>query len=75
MAIYTANNTVKTLTLHKDTCWTVKKDQLDACGCGITGKEGAQRWFCERHMNTDAVNEFMKGKFWSILLCDICFRG
>ena len=74
MAIYTASKTVKTLTLHKDNCRVIKRDKLDPCGCGITGKESDQRWFCERHMSIDAVNEFMNGKFWSILLCDLCYR-
>ena len=74
MAIYTVNRVVKTLTIHKDYCRVIPKEGLRACGCGDRGREGNQRWYCERHITSTAVNAYMKGKFWAIVMCDICFR-
>jgi hypothetical protein len=75
MAMYTANSVVKTLTIHKPDCqWAQRGNPGLACGCREGGEKGNQRWYCENHMNIDEVNEFMKGKYWAILLCDACFR-
>jgi hypothetical protein len=49
-------------------------DELKPCGCGPTGKSGNQYWFCEKHITHEAVDEFMDGRFWAILICDVCFR-
>lgn len=74
MAVYTVNQVVKTLTIHKDGCRVIPWDKLRACGCGDTGQKGQQRWYCEKHISSNAVNEYTNGKFWAILMCDICFR-
>jgi hypothetical protein len=74
MAVYVVNKVVKTLMIHKDDCRVVQKSGLKPCGCGVTGQKGQQRWYCEKHISSNAVNEFMNGKFWAILMCDICFR-
>jgi hypothetical protein len=75
MAVYTANNVVKTLTIHKSTCRVIPKDNMKLCGCGDRGQAGNQRWYCEKHIHTEDVNRFMNGKFWAILFCDICYRA
>lgn len=74
MAVYTVNQVVKTLTIHKDHCRVIPRGKLKACGCGDTGQKGQQRWYCEQHIRTTDVNKYMNGKFWAILMCDICFR-
>ena len=74
MAVFTANSVVKTLTVHKDDCHWVPRPKLRACGCGETGGKGSQIWWCEDHFSTDQVNEFMRGKFWAVVLCDTCCR-
>jgi hypothetical protein len=74
MAVYTASPVVKTLTVHKDHCRFIPREKLRPCGCGDTGQTGSQRWYCETHMNTNLVNEYMNGKYWAILVCDVCFR-
>lgn len=74
MAVYTANRPNKTLVIHKPSCRVIPKEGLRACGCGDRGELGNQRWYCEEHISLDAVNEFMRGRFWAILLCDLCFR-
>ena len=74
MAIYTANKPVKTLTLHKNGCRVIPLDDLKPCGCGDTGAKGNQRWYCEEHISIDQVNNFENGRYWAILLCDLCFR-
>ncbi len=75
MAVYTVSKVVKTLTIHKDNCRVIPRDKLKACGCGDTGQRGEQRWYCEKHISSNAVNEYMNGKFLAILMCDICFRN
>lgn len=74
MAVYTVNRVVKTLTIHKVDCHFIHREGLRPCGCGDTGKEGNQRWYCEQHITIDDVNDYMKGKFWAILFCDVCFK-
>ncbi|MEN6300032.1 MAG: hypothetical protein ABFD51_09035 [Anaerolineaceae bacterium] len=74
MAVYTVNRVVKTLTIHKENCRKIPREHLKPCCCGDTGQKDNQRWFCEEHISLDAVNEYMNGKFWAILMCDICFR-
>ena len=74
MANYTANNPVKTLTVHKPECRFIPRSKLRPCGCGDTGKRGNQRWYCEDHISSYDVDRFMNGKFWAVLLCDGCFR-
>ena len=74
MAVYSANNPVKTLTLHKPGCQFIPKEHLKPCGCGDTGTRGNQRWYCEEHILLNEVSEFMNGRFWAVLLCDQCFR-
>lgn len=74
MAVFTANRVVKTLNLHRENCRWTKRDQLKARGCGDTGREGNQRWYCEKHFTTDAVERYMGRKNWAIVLCDVCYR-
>ena len=71
--MYTANRPVKTLVIHKPECRVIPWDKLSRCGCGDTGELGNQRWFCETHIMRQSVDEFMHGRFWAILMCDICF--
>ena len=73
MAVYSANRPVRTLTLHKAECRHIRRDRLEACGCGYTGSQGTQRWWCEEHVSIDAVDEFMRGRFWAMLVCNVCF--
>ena len=73
MTRYTANIPVKTLVMHKENCSKIPREFLDPCGCGDRGQHGNQRWWCEKHVTIDAVNNFMKGKHWAILMCNICF--
>ena len=72
--MYTANRPVKTLVIHKPECRVIPWDSLNECGCGDRGELGNQRWYCELHITKQAVDEFMHGRFWAILMCDICFR-
>lgn len=74
MAIYTANKTVKTLTVHKRGCRVIPAGKLSPCGCGDTGGTDSQRWFCEEHITLTAVEEYMNHRNWAILMCDLCFR-
>ena len=53
----------------------IPRDKLQPCGCGDTDEHGNQRWFCETHITREAVDEFMNGRFWAILMCDLCFRA
>ncbi len=71
--MFTANRPVRTLVVHKPECRVIPWDKLNLCGCGDRGELGNQRWFCEEHITIQDVNKFMKGRFWSILLCDLCF--
>ena len=73
MAEYSANSVVKTVIIHKDNCPKIPYSYLQDCGCGDRGKHGNQRWWCEDHITFKAVNGFMKGKFWAILMCNICY--
>ena len=67
--MYSANRPVRTLTLHKAGCRHIRGGQLEACGCGYTGSQGNQRWWCEEHVAIEAVDEFMRQRFWAPLLC------
>ena len=71
--VVTANNPVKTLTLHKNDCRHIPYGKLSPCGCGPTGIKGNQYWRCEEHIIKNAVNEFLNNRFWAILICDGCF--
>jgi hypothetical protein len=74
MAIYSANKPNRTLTLHKDGCKHISTQKgMQPCGCGPTGSQGNQQWWCESHMNRNDVDTFMKNRFWSILVCDQCY--
>jgi hypothetical protein len=72
--MYSANRPVRTLVVHKPECRIIPWEKLDPCGCGNTGGLGNQRWFCEDHVTIKDVDEFMSGRFWAILLCDLCFK-
>jgi hypothetical protein len=72
--MFTANRPNKTVVIHKPECREIPKEGLDACGCGNTGGRGNQRWWCERHITAEKVDEFMNGRHWAILMCDVCFR-
>ena len=74
MAIYSANNPGKTLTIHKTGCRVIPWKDLKSCGCGATGSQGNQLWICEEHMSIDVVDEFQNGRYWATLFCDLCFR-
>ena len=73
MAKYSANYPNRTLTLHKDSCVRITKQSLKSCGCGTTGEQGNQEWWCEDHINIEVVKRFMNSRFWAILLCDVCY--
>ena len=70
---YSANKPNKTLVIHKPDCQKIPWGKLEPCGCGDTGAHGNQYWFCETHITHEAVDEFMHGRFWAILICDVCF--
>ncbi len=72
--VFSANRPNKTLVIHKPECRVIPWGRLTKCGCGDTGELGNQRWFCETHITRQSVDEFMHGRFWAILMCDICFR-
>jgi hypothetical protein len=74
MAIYSANRPNKTVTIHKSDCRVIPRGKLEPCGCGDAGELGNQHWYCEKHICRDAVDKFMNGRFWAILLCELCFR-
>ena len=74
MAIFSANNPVKTVAIHKDGCHRIPREKLQPCGCGDRGNLGNQRWYCERHITLENVNEFMNNRFWAVVFCDVCFR-
>ncbi len=71
--MFSANRPVRTVVMHKPECRVIPWEELDPCGCGDRGGLGNQRWFCEDDITRQAVDEFMNGKFWAILMCDICF--
>lgn len=73
MATYSANNPNRVLVLHKDECSEVSKAGVSSCGCRSTSVQGNSRWFCEEHVTQKAVDDFMDGRFWAILLCSKCF--
>jgi hypothetical protein len=73
MATFSANNPVKTVTIHKEECRRIPKSKLDACGCGDTGVLGNQRWWCEKDITADKIDAFMNHRHWAFLLCDECF--
>lgn len=73
MARYSANNPNRVLVLHKDECNEVSKAELSGCGCRPAIGLGNTQWFCEQHITRDAVDDFMGGRFWAILLCTKCF--
>ena len=73
MARYSANNPNRVLVLHKDDCGEVAKAGSSGCGCRSTSELGNSRWFCEEHVTRDAVDDFMSGRFWAILLCTKCY--
>jgi hypothetical protein len=75
VAIYTANNPVKTLTIHRPGCSAIKRRVPPGCGCGVKGATHGQKWWCENHITRKDVDRFMGGRFWAILLCDVCFKG
>jgi hypothetical protein len=73
--VYALNCPNKTLVIHKPGCRMIPRDKLQPCGCGDTGEYDNQRWFCETHITREAADEFMNGRFWAILMCDLCFRA
>ena len=73
MAIYSANRPNRTVTLHKDNCRRIPRDNLEACGCGETGERGNQQWFCEDHLHIEDIDQFMNGRQWALLLCETCY--
>ena len=75
MAIYTANKPNKVLTIHKPGCRVIPHSKLKPCGCGDTGMQDNQRWYCEDHITLDDIEEYMNGRFWAVLVCDLCFRN
>jgi hypothetical protein len=75
MAAYSANRPNKTLVIHKPDCRVIPYTKLSHCGCGETGEQGNQRWFCEEHITRNSVDEFMHDRFWAILICDLCFQA
>jgi hypothetical protein len=74
MAMYTANNPNRILTLHKEGCVHIPKG-LSPCGCGSTSAHGYQRWYCENHVSIPDVNQFRGERFWAILVCSECFNA
>ena len=75
MAVFSANRVVRTVTIHKENCRFISKDKLLTCGCRETGKNGNHRLYCEQHMSSTVIDQFMNGKFWAILMCETCFRS
>jgi hypothetical protein len=75
MALYSANNPTRTVTLHKPTCPHARSAPQGGCGCGLTSTRGNQQWWCEEHVTLKAVGDFMNARFWAILACDNCFGG
>jgi hypothetical protein len=74
MARFCANRPNRTLILHKEVCKTIPYDDLEACGCGLTGNEDNQYWYCEEHITIDEVRQFMGDRFWAVLPCGRCFN-
>jgi len=72
--MFTANRPNKTVVIHKPECYKIPWNELGSCGCGDTGGGNNQRWYCERHSTVEKVDEFMNGRHWAILFCDLCFR-
>ena len=75
MAAYSANRPNRTLNVHKESCGRVRRAKLRDCGCGSTGAKDRHQWWCEKHINLEAVTKFMRGRFWAVLVCDECFSG
>jgi hypothetical protein len=74
MAIYSANNPNKTLTIHRNRdCRHVPNTDLKVCGCGETGRAGKHKWMCEEHITLVQIDEFQNGRHWTAILCDDCF--
>ncbi|GIW42664.1 MAG: hypothetical protein KatS3mg076_3241 [Candidatus Binatia bacterium] len=73
MALYSASRPNRTVTLHKNGCRFVPRKTLRPCGCGAGSPRGNQRWWCEEHVRMDAVERFMRTRFWALLLCDRCY--
>lgn len=73
MAVYSANRPNRTLALHKTSCTHIPYDRLSDCGCGERGAGGNQLWFCEDHVTRDQVDEFMRGRYWAIVICNDCY--
>ena len=73
MAIYfSANKVTRTVTIHKSGCNMIPGN-LSSCGCGSTGSQGNQQWWCDQHVSIKAIDQFMGNRFWALLVCDKCF--
>jgi hypothetical protein len=75
MAIYSVNQPVKTVTIHKNDCYKIPRKDLKNCGCGETGTQGNQKWFCEEHVSVQEIDDFENGRHWATLFCDVCFNS
>lgn len=74
MALYSANKPNRTVTIHKSGCKHISQQPgMQSCGCGLTGNQGNQQWWCEQHMTRTNTDQFMNDRFWSLLICDQCF--
>ena len=74
MAVYSANKPNRTVTLHKDGCRHIKKQNIIQCGCGSMGRTGSQKWYCELHVTKNDIDQFMGMRFWSLHICDVCYK-
>ncbi len=74
MAIFMADKKAITLTIHKENCPTIPREKLQSCGCGNTGDQEDQCWYCEEHITEREVIIFMEGRYWPAILCEMCFR-
>jgi len=75
--IFTLNRITKTISMHKDTCESVKEKigdiNLSAYSNGYyTGEKGNQVWFAEEHFTIEKAKAFFGGDYCKVF-CQQCF--
>ncbi len=74
MAFFLLDRNKLTVTLHRvKGCPKIPVKQGIDCGCDAATHPETQRLFCEQHFEVLKVKEQTEGRYWSLLLCKVCF--
>lgn len=74
MAIFMIDRKALTLTIHKERCPTIAQEKLNSDRFDETNSQTGESWYDEKQINLEEVCQQMNGRFWTVMLCETCFR-